>query len=215
MKIRYTNLMNFICLTKRQYETYKRIQLISMGFLLLISLDLASIAPVFQHNLSYIGNTLGHRLRLLLWGVSSAVYFYSSFLTLSHQNQWVLKWYQRVCQLSCIMMVLSTILPYYDDAMPFISFLHLCCAMGGTVLYIVCYMIVLYDFQYENRTFYQYSMSGYLIILLLCFLFIVTFHSVNTISEIIFTTILPLFQYHLLSKIEKSETCHTHFTNVQ
>lgn len=182
------------------FKKWQQLQLYCMILLIICSIIIGIQAPLLTKNLSYIGNSLRYRGLFVLWGTLSGIHFFISFMTLAHCSKMIIKRFQVYCFVACLLMVLSTIVPYYDDKMPFFSFLHLCAAMGGTSIYVVCYYYILLHYQYIDVTFCKKASLGYMIILLSCVLVIMTYASINTCSEIMFTILLPLFQYYVLIK---------------
>lgn len=77
---------------------------------------------VFYDNLSYIGNTLGHPIYLILWACISAFGFYD--LSLRCWQKTLFPFKKRLHQIICISMVLSCMIPYVPQSSVWIQDLH-------------------------------------------------------------------------------------------
>lgn len=161
------------------------------------SILLAVSMPLTHFNLSYIGNSLHKRFGFIVWGALSGGYFYCSsryFINRLHITDRTLT---RGISISCIMMLLSTIVPYLPKRYPFLSNIHLLMAIGGTAGYVLFFLVLLLKTMKTDILLFQKAFQSYCFICIGCTLPILMFASVTSLSEVMFTAFMPLYHQYL------------------
>lgn len=169
------------------------------------SILLALSMPLTHFNLSYIGNSLHKRVGFLIWGALSGGYFYIAARYLMNRLSILDRALQRGMLISCIMMLLSTVVPYLPKRFPLLSNLHLLLAIGGTASYVLLFLGLLLKIMKRDILLFQRAFQSYCFICIGCTLPILMFASVTSLSEVMFTTFMPLYHQYLKKQIDVSE----------
>ena len=161
------------------------------------SILLAVSMPLTQFNLSYIGNSMHKRFGFIAWGALSGGYFYSSSRYFINRLQITDRTLLRGISISCVMMLLSTIVPYLPKRYPFLSNIHLIMAIGGTASYVLFFLALLLKTMKTDILLFQKAFQSYCFICIGCTLPILMFASVTSLSEVMFTAFIPLYHQYL------------------
>lgn len=171
-------------------------KLLCMSVIIAINIGtLCFVAPLKQ-NLSHLGNALGHKYYLIVWGVSAAAYFYYFTRMLMKKNLYQLTLGKVLLLVACIIMALSVLLPYDPTTYAELSKWHTRLAMWGTILYVAVFYHFLYDLMKKNYSLFTRVMPYYTMLVgFNCLLF--TMLGVNTLMEISFTIIMSILLYFM------------------
>lgn len=186
-------------------EKKLRTMMIALAWILPIwSILLAVSMPLTHFNLSYIGNSLHKRFGFIGWGVLSGSYFYLSFHYFLKRLHISDRGLQLGILISCIMMPLSTIVPYLPKRYPLLSNIHLVMAIGGTAGYILLFLGLLLKTIRTDILLFQKAFQSYCFICIGCALPILMLASVTSLSEVMFTTFMPLYHQYLIKLMKDS-----------
>lgn len=169
------------------------------------ALLLASQNSVEFINFSYIGNTMEKRFLLMLWGFSSFACFFLGSLYLYKLCNFNNKKNLFFTFIACLMMFLSTLIPYLPKDFPFLSFLHLFLSFGSTLIYVITFYMFIYSLILYDPLIYEKANGYYTMIVFACVGVIMIYGGVNSLSEMMFTILLPLFQVILSRSIVAKE----------
>ncbi len=169
------------------------------AFLLLPLINLRALfyTDIFVNNQSYIGNELHHPLYLILWGVISALSFWSLTKRCLQLYPCMPESCERLLAILCAAMILSVLLPYDPQASLIISQWHVRLAMfgsGGYALLFFCFLLngLACGFQALRPYLFAY--------LLLCFVSLYSFAThggVTSFTEITYSIGMGILLYHL------------------
>lgn len=173
-----------------------------MFLIFIIFLNLATFlftAPLSQ-NLSDLGNALGHKFYLILWGISAALYFFIYTFKFMKKNRYFYRTGYYILALSCIFMVLSVCIPYDPFHAPFFSKWHTQLAMTGTAVYIMLFYHILTTILKKDIPLFQYCMRSYTILVVCDLLLYLLNGGVSTLLETSFTIGMSILLYLYIKK---------------
>lgn len=157
--------------------------------LLIVGINLGTLlfVPLFSANLSDLGNSYGHRLYLILWGCSAALYFfYYTWKLMKHHNySFILG--KITLLLTCFCMSLSVLLPYLPYQYPYLAQWHTRLAMIGTVGYLIVFFHFLFFVMKRDVHYFQIYFTKYCTIVVFDAMLFLLLGGVTTFLEISFT----------------------------
>lgn len=161
---------------------------------------LVLLANPLYTNLSFIGNGLGYRYAVLLWGVIGAFVFrhlLNQIAQLLHVN-----WSKKMDGVF-IIMVGSLALPYLPQVWPFLAQLHILASYlaFGLLNYLILY--ILYQGRYFAMKRCTQALNGVSAILAVCGGLFLIFGSINSLLEIFYTCFMTWLLMILTTKINK------------
>lgn len=178
-------------------STTKKIRIFALILITLLNMGTLFFVAPLKENLSYLGNELGHKAYLILWGASAALYF----LWYTHHLMKYFHYKNRLGKaaliIACCAMALSVILPYDPLSFPELSKWHVRIAMWGTILYVAVFFHLLYDIMKKDVVFFQKSMSFYTTLVAFDVMLFILYGSVSALLEITFTIGMSLLLYHM------------------
>lgn len=172
------------------------------AFLLLPLINISSLLLIqdLKENITGIGNTLGYRWYMLLWSMSAAFYFYTYTKPIFQNHKILTKKIHLVLFLSCVFMVISTMLPYEPIQFPLLSKWHIRIAVISTLTYIALLVYFMYILLKKDYLNYQLFYPPFISIIGLCSIYFILFGSVNIILEICFTCCMGWYLYFFQNK---------------
>lgn len=180
-----------------QKTTKKRIQLTALILIIVCNLSTLFYTAPLKENLSYLGNELGHKTLLIVWGCSAAFYFYFYTIRLMKKHRYTHTAGKILLTISCLFMCASVLLPYDPSAFPELSKWHIRIAMWGTSLYVAVFFHFLLDTMKRDYLFFQKSMPLYGMLVAFDLLLFLLYGSVSTLLEISFTIGMALLLYYI------------------
>lgn len=176
----------------------KHIQLFLAFMILLINLGTYFFVKPLSQNLSDLGNQLGQKTYLILWGVSCAVYFYIYTRFFIKKSRYSNRIGSAFLFISCLFMIISVFIPYAPYDLPQLSKWHTRIAMWGTVLYVLVFFHILTsclktDVLLFHQTFYPYCM-----LIVFDLLLYLLNGGVSTLLETTFAIGMSFYLYYVL-----------------
>lgn len=190
---------------------YQNIHLIRKAlYLFAFLLPLSAIALASQNslefiNFSYIGNTMQKRFLLIIWGSFSGIYFFLSYLYLSILTKQIHKRYMIACAFACLLMLISILVPYLPKQYAILSSLHLLFAFGSTMSYLVIFYSFVYSLMLYDPIIYTKANSYFMMIVMVCIAVLFAYGGVNSLVEMMFCILMPIYQISLSRMIEQHQ----------
>lgn len=170
-----------------------------MIIIILINVGTLFFVAPLKENLSHLGNELGHKYYLIVWGSSAAIYFYYYTLQLMKKTLYQHKLGKGLLLLACIFMTVSVVLPYDPLAFFELSKWHTRIAMWGTTLYATVFFHLLYAMMKTNYSLFEIYTPYYTMLVGFDILFFVL-NGVSTLVEISFVIVMSLLLYIMNKK---------------
>lgn len=180
----------------------KRIQLILTGIILLINLGTFFYVEPLSQNLSDLGNSLGHRWYLILWGTSTALYLLIYTLAFIKKSKYSHRIGLYLLIVSCCMMMLSVCIPYLPEAFPVLSKWHTRIAIAGTVLYVLIFFHMITECLKTNVSLFQKYFYPYCFLVVFDTLLYLLNGGVSTLLETTFSIGMCSYLYVILQDRE-------------
>lgn len=177
----------------------KHTHFIYMILIILINIGTLFFVAPLKENLSHLGNELGHKYYVILWGSSAAIYFYYYTLQLMKKTLYQHKLGKGLLLLACIFMALSVLLPYDPQTFFELSKWHTRIAMWGTILYAAVFFHLFYDMMKTNYSLFETYMPYYTMLVGFDTLFFVL-NGVSTVVEISFVIVMSFLLYLMNKK---------------
>ncbi|MGX8850102.1 hypothetical protein [Amedibacillus sp. YH-ame10] len=168
-------------------ESIKKIKLIALILIILCNLGTLFYVAPLKENLSYLGNELGHKFYLILWGASAGLYFYSYTYTFMKRTSYSSKLGKLLLLIACLGMMISVLLPYHPTSYPELSKWHIRIAMWATALYVAVFFHYLFDLMKKDFVLFEKSMSLYGLLVSFDLVLFMVYGSVSSLLEITFT----------------------------
>jgi hypothetical protein len=155
---------------------------------------------VWYDNLSYIGNQLHHPFYLIFWSFSTALclLFFSKLLFQKEKiciSSWPL-------YASCLLMILSCLIPYSNGIYGWLDDFHVFSAMLGTLGYCLIWIYLAVSMHKVHAFCIASLIQQVLCIICAAFLCLCLAGHVNALCEMIFAGFIPLLLSWYLYKIE-------------
>lgn len=165
--------------------------------ILIIAINLCTFFYVhpLRQNLSDLGNALGHRGYLILWGCSAAIYFYIYTMQYIKKSGLSHPLIQLFLLFACCCMILSVCIPYLPAEFPLLSKWHTRIAMLGTVLYVLIMFYLLCESIKMNYSFFQTTFYPYCLLVAFDLLLYLLNGGVSTLLEVTFTIGMSIYLY--------------------
>lgn len=180
------------------------LQLLFLSIILLINLGTLCYCAPLKENLSYLGNTLGHRFYLLLWAASAAFYFLQYTRKLMHHYHYTHPLGWLLLYLTCSLMIASVTLPYDPQQYPIASKWHTRIAMWATIGYVLLFFHFLFDIMKKDYPFFNQAFTKYLLLVVFDSLLFLLNGGVSTLLEITFTIGMSMLLYQCTKNISTS-----------
>ncbi len=167
---------------------------VSIAFFILPALGiyLSSFANIFYENISYIGNIIGHQYLMYLWGCLSISYFYFMNYSLLKKIQVLPVQWNYLLFSSCILMIISILLPYHPELYPFLSQCHIYTAFIGTIPFIFITFFILFQLTLSHKKIFRYLFFIFQSLLFICIFIIFYYGMINSLVEILFSSITAI-----------------------
>lgn len=165
-------------------------------FYWLSTLKIASYAPLRSENLSYIANTLNHRIAFILWCIFTIVmmsFGVKDYIDRSFHK----KFYSKAVVLAALLFLMNSIFPYFPHQYQLLSTLHLLCGFFGPLLLYISMLSILLE-QYINSL----ELNLWLCLGLITFGIILKYGSINSLAEIVLSLgIVTFLQWKHMTKV--------------
>lgn len=157
-------------------------------------------ADALRENISHIANAQFHYGYVLLWAVSCATYlgvYTSIFCKRIHYTKktgWI------GISFSCLLMIVSVLIPYQPEYYPFLAKLHVQFAMLATILYVVSLLWIFYYLYFYDYALFNVLLPWYILIVGGCSFLFLLMGNVSTLVETSFVIGMGIFWYYALKK---------------
>lgn len=179
---------------------FKHFQIIFLIFIIFLNLGTFFFTAPLSQNLSDLGNALGHKFYLIIWGFSSALYFFIYTFKFMKKNRYPYRLGYLILLLSCIFMAASVCIPYDPFHAPFFSKWHTQLAMIGTSAYVLLFYHILTTIMKKDIFLFQYCMRSYTILVVCDLLLYLLNSGVSTLLETSFTITMSFLLYQYIKK---------------
>lgn len=178
----------------------KHIQPFFVFGILLINVGTYFFVEPLSQNLSDLGNQLGQKNYLILWGVSSAIYFYIYTRFFIKKSQYSNRIGSVLLLLSCCFMILSVLIPYAPYEFPQLSKWHTRIAMWGTVLYVLVFFHILTSCLKTDVLLFHQAFPPYCMLVVFDLLLYLLNGGVSTLLETTFAVGMSFYLYDILRR---------------
>lgn len=155
-------------------------------FITLLNINALYLANPLYENISHIANVSMHPVFVFVWASSFSIYLllYTPPITKRFAYSSTLGIFLYRC--ACVGMIISILIPYMPDNYPFLSNLHISLSMTSTLLYVVCFLHILYKGFFYNTILVQRLLPMYIAIVGCCALLYLLLGCVSTLLEVCF-----------------------------
>lgn len=174
----------------------------------LINFSALLLADPFQENITHIAYGNHHVIFVFLWACSCALYLFCYTFLLMQQLQYKKAAGHLALATSCLLMVISVLIPYTQDQTQLLSKLHVNIAMAATVLYILIFFHLLYHCYFYAHSICMIILPKAITLIgsLSCLFLLMGL--VSTLLEITFVIGMGFLHFHIQQAIKKS--CSNH-----
>lgn len=164
---------------------------------------LASKANWLDYTLSIIGNSFGHLRSLVTWGVLSASFFLSFTIYLFRLTLYYNRRVVQLLRLSCVLLVLTVIIPFLPEDMPFWADVHNTFAMTSPILMMVVLYMFIFHLQKLDAAVYKKALTFLSIVVAIsaALLFLV---GISSLLEVAVSLLMCAFLFALLMWVRGS-----------
>lgn len=161
--------------------------------------SLLFLSPIHQ-NISDSSLIFSSSIYIIIWGISSALYFLISTLIIYRKYQYLSNISRIILILACIGMIVSTLVPYESNLNSINNLWHIRIAMLSTAVYILQFAHFMLHLQkYESHTYMKmgplfFSLVGFNLIIF------IVLAQVTTILEICFVISMSWFLFYFIKK---------------
>lgn len=172
------------------------------AFILLPLINIAAFiwADPLQENISHIANVMRHQSYVILWASSCAFYLFVYTALFCIRVQYTKKTGWAILLLSCLLMVISVLIPYRPDMHPFLAKLHIDMAMLATILYVVSALFILTYTYFYDSSLLSCLLPWYVLIVGGCSFLFLLMGNVSTLTETLFVIGMGIFWFYALKK---------------
>ena len=179
---------------------FKHFQILFLIFIIFINLGTFFFTAPLSQNLSDLGNALGHKFYLIVWGISAAPYFFIYTFVFMKKNRYSYRLGYLLLMLACIFMAISVCIPYDPMHAPFFSKWHTQLAMAGTAAYVILFYHILTTIMKKDIPLFQYCVRPYTLLVVCDLLLYLLNSGVSTLLETSFTIMMSILLYIFLKK---------------
>lgn len=161
-------------------------------------------ADALQENISHIANATQHFGYVILWVLSCAIYLelYTAIFCIKVRFTKKTGWF--CFSFSCLLMVLSILLPYQPDNYPLLAKLHVDIAMLGTVCYVVSLLWIFHHLYFYEPALFTALFPWYILIVGSCAFLFLLMGNVSTLIETMFVIGMGYFWFYASKKVNET-----------
>lgn len=193
-----------------RYKKTKKRMFIVLGIFALIIIPTYTIIfamaadNIFDFSLSFIGNSLGKKKQLIIWGISLAIFFFIFLGYLFKLTNMKNKRINRLLIGSCFLLVLTVFTPFLPEIYPTLAEFHNMFAVGSVLLTLVTLYAYVFTLKDIDTPLYRKTLLAINIVTLLNAIvyFLV---GMSSAIEIAFVILVCGFLFLTLFRVYRSE----------
>lgn len=179
---------------------FYNIQPFFMVMIIVINLGTFFFVSPLSQNLSDLGNVLGHKSYLILWGTSAALYFLIYTLFFIKKCRYTYRFGIPILLCSCFFMALSVWIPYLPTQLPQLAKWHTRVAMLGTSLFILLIFHIITSCLKTDVLLFQKAFPPFFMLVVFDLLLYLLNGGVSTLLETSFTIGMSMYLFYMLNK---------------
>lgn len=179
---------------------FKHLQMFFCIFIIFVNLGTFFFTAPLSQNLSDLGNALGHKTYLIVWGITAALYFFIYTWVFMKKNGYLHPFGYLILTVACIFMAVSVCIPYDPFHAPFFSKWHTQLAIAGTAMYILLFYHILTTIMKKDILRFQSYVRPYTYLVVCDLLIYLLNGGVSTLLETSFTIGMSTLLYRYIKK---------------